>query len=67
MDGVSGTWSHLEWSFGRKIFNMNVFITHVERIKQREGKRDENDISFKVFQQHEDIKFYRKSDCTLEH
>ena len=53
--------SHLEWSFCRKIINMNVFITHVERIKESgRGKRDENDISFKVFQQHEDIKILQK-------
>ena len=40
---------------------MNVFITHVERIKESgRGKRDENDISFKVFQQHEDIKIRQK-------
>ena len=40
---------------------MNVFITHVERIKESgRGKRDENDISFKVFQQHEDIKILQK-------
>ena len=44
-----------------KYFNINVFITCVERIKEKgRGKWDENDTSFKVFQQHEDIKILQK-------
>ena len=49
--------SHLEWSFGRKIFNINVFYYIC---RENKGKRDENDTSFKAFQQHEDIKILQK-------